>query len=152
MIRVTSMLLAVVATGCALQDAGVFAPSTETARDALIACGIETPLPTCLDPASADALPAWERFNVSSDQLRCIEGLECGARDLDDPERAANTRTLVFACLDVEADEPLPTGDEAEACVGVCQTNLDFFICNDTALDDLAGDLDDFEACVDRCR
>ena len=147
------VVFVVATSGCALRDAGAFGPDAATARDALRACGVEATLPACVSPESPDALPAWERFGVSPDELTCIEEINCAARDLDDDTVARNTRARVFVCLDT-LDEPLPTGQEAEACLERCQSNLDFFSCAAAELEDdgLLGDLDEHDGCVDGCR
>lgn len=140
------MMVALCASSCALSNGGLFGPSAEEKQRAMLACSTSVPMPNCVDPASAEALPAWERFGVSPAAFACIESLSCAG------DVAADSDAVFFDCLadDKDDSERPPNGDEAVlACLVDCIDDLEAY-CDDADAE-LGAHIDEHEACNDRC-
>lgn len=141
-----SLAVALYSTSRALSNGGLFGPSAEEKQRAMLACSTSVPMPSCVDPASAEALPAWERFGVSPAAFACIDSLSCG----DDV--AADSDAVIFDCLVNDNDDSeRPPNDDGEVldCLENCLDNLEAYCGDDD--DDLGAHIDEHEACRDRC-
>jgi hypothetical protein len=117
-------------------------PAAEKQR-VMLACNVQVPMPSCVEPNSEASLPAWGRFEMSGEVFECIEALDCG----DD---ASEYLSNVNDCLELQDDGSFEVaGDDVDflECGTDCLVELE----DDDSCDDVGAAVDAHEACVDAC-